>query len=391
MLLYGDPTRRPPLAGELRLAGRYPANRAIPRRSRGLTGGASGCAQRGDKRRGFTLFELILAIALSATLLVLVGTAINLYLLRVDASRARVEEAQLARSVLAMIADDLRATFIYAPQDTAAAEELAASVASYDVDAIDAPNSTGSAGSASSAGSATSLSSSSSTSASGSSGSNSEAEGVLPLGLHGTLGELMIDVDRLPRLDGPLAASNVSGGATTGALGDAGGQPRISDVKTVRYFVRQGEAVRGSSTAATALSSPEGQARVGGLVRQELDRAVRTWAEEAGNQAMLQTTGLALVAPEVVQVAFRYYNGSEVLESWDMEEMGGLPLAVEVRIWIASRDAATSGSRVQYGSSNVAGAKQFRQTVYLPLSALAAGTGGTSSSTAEDAGDGGDQ
>ena len=49
-------------------------------------------------RPGFTLFELILAIALAATLLALIGTAINLYLMRVDADRTRVEEAQLARA-----------------------------------------------------------------------------------------------------------------------------------------------------------------------------------------------------------------------------------------------------------------------------------------------------
>ena len=42
-----------------------------------------------------TLFELILAIGLSSALLALIGTAINLYLVRVDASRSRVEEAQL--------------------------------------------------------------------------------------------------------------------------------------------------------------------------------------------------------------------------------------------------------------------------------------------------------
>src|SRR5438552_2139751 len=51
-------------------------------------------------RPGFTLFELILAIGLSSALLALIGTAINLYLVRVDASRSRVEEAQLARTVL---------------------------------------------------------------------------------------------------------------------------------------------------------------------------------------------------------------------------------------------------------------------------------------------------
>ena len=57
-------------------------------------------------RAAFTLFELILAIALAAVLLTIIGMAINLYLTRVSMSRDRVEEAQLARSILAMIADE---------------------------------------------------------------------------------------------------------------------------------------------------------------------------------------------------------------------------------------------------------------------------------------------
>src|SRR5262245_17533555 len=94
------------------------------------------------RREAFTLFELILAIALAAVLLTLIGTAINLYLVRVDAGRARVEEAQLARNVLTMIASDVRATSIYQPQDTSAIAQLMAKTSTFDVDDIDKPRST---------------------------------------------------------------------------------------------------------------------------------------------------------------------------------------------------------------------------------------------------------
>ena len=83
---------------------------------------------------GFTLFEVILAIALAAVLLTLIGTAINLYLVQVDSGRTRVEEAQLARSVLSMIADDIRATTVYKPQDTSAIAQLMAKTAAFDPD-----------------------------------------------------------------------------------------------------------------------------------------------------------------------------------------------------------------------------------------------------------------
>ena len=45
---------------------------------------------------GFTLFEVILSVALAAVLLALISTAVNLYLTRIDSDRTRVEEAQLA-------------------------------------------------------------------------------------------------------------------------------------------------------------------------------------------------------------------------------------------------------------------------------------------------------
>ncbi len=335
----------------------------------------------GTNRSGFTLFELILAVALSATLLALIGTAINLYLMRVDASRTRVEEAQLARSVLAMIADDLRATFAYQPQDTSGVAELAASAASYDVDAIDAENAAGSAGAAGTASSASSVSSSSDSSGM-SATSSGEPEGVLQLGVNGALEELIVDVDRLPRLDQALATANMSGVAATSATGQTSQLPQICDVKTIRYFVRRGEEVRPGSVAATSLS-PEGQARAGGLVRQELNRAMRTWAEQSGREAMLQTSGVALVAPEVVRVEFRYFNGSEVADYWDMEEMGSLPLAIEVQIWIAPAAAAEAQSALAYGLSNVAEADQYRQTVYLPLSGISAGSAGSATSASD--------
>src|SRR4029079_9438680 len=105
--------------------------------------------QRGDaemksSRAGFTLFELILAVALFAVLLTLIGMAVNLYLMRVDADRSRVEEAQLARSVLTMIADDIHATSIYKPQDTKDLAQLMLASTPFNVDSIDASRSTSS-------------------------------------------------------------------------------------------------------------------------------------------------------------------------------------------------------------------------------------------------------
>jgi hypothetical protein len=300
-----------------------------------------------------------------------------------------------------MIADDIRAATIYEPQDTSAIAELMAASKSSDDDSNDdsndgsrsegavglsganTPGSAGGAGSSaySSGGGSTSTSSSSST------GSSEETDGTLPLGLSGTLDELYIDVTRLPRRDELFATitgyTNApmplpAGGAATSTPAAAAGIMPPSDLKTVRYFLRQGEQVDAASVAATFLS-PELRQRAGGLVRQEIPRAMRTFAELSGNSALLDS-GQVLVAPEVVHLEFRYYDGQQVSDVWDMQEEESLPLAVEVRIWLASSEIAGTTGRSQYDLAGLVNrAREYRQTVYLPMSAISgAGAGGFS-------------
>jgi len=323
-------------------------------------------------RPAYTLFELILAIALSATLLVLIGTAINLYLVRVDNSRQRVEESQLARSILAMIAADLRASAVYQPQDTSAVAQLAANATPFDVDEIDQPggNSGSNSGSNGNSGGSSSSFGDVSAGASGESSASSDPDATneLPLGINGTLEELIVDVSRLPRVDELLTPVATGTAAMVQSATATGGLPRPSDEKTIRYFIRQGEQIEPASAAATSLA-PEDQLRAGGLVRQEIDRAARTWAEKSGNQAVLDS-GQALVAPEVVQARFRYFGGDEVTETWDMRERQSLPVAVEVTIWL--RPATTDGAAANLATwmnDPAAMAHQYQQTVYLPVTA----------------------
>ena len=57
----------------------------------------------------------------------------------------------------------------------------------------------------------------------------------------------------------------------------------------------------------------------GGFVRQEIPRNMRVWAEQSGNTAVLDS-GQALLAPEVVHVEFSYFDGTQVVQNWDMRE-----------------------------------------------------------------------
>jgi hypothetical protein len=255
-------------------------------------------------RSAFTLFELILAIALSVTLIALIGTAINLYLTRVDASRTEVEEAQLARSILSMIADDIRATAIYKPQDMSAIQQLAAASTEFDVDSIDderrggggggggsgssgGGSGTGGGGGSSSGGAPSSGtgggSSGGGTSMGGGSGMSSgggmssmgggvvTTDSTMPLGLSGTLTEMYVDTTRLPRREELFATITgytnapigvpTSGLAASSTSAASSNIARPSDLKSVRYFIRQGENSEPGSTAATSLGGPSASRR----------------------------------------------------------------------------------------------------------------------------------
>jgi hypothetical protein len=335
-------------------------------------------------RPAFTLFEVILAIALAAVLLTLIGTAINLYLVQVDAGRTRVEEAQLARSILSMIADDIRATTVYKPQDTSAIAQLMAKTAKFDVDDVDKANETtggiSKAGTVGSLGGATAISSAAALGAAGaSSGSadSAETDATLPLGINGSPEEgLYVDATRLPKQEELF--STVTGytnaqsqasqsGSTPGT--SSGGTP-ASDLKTVHYFIRPGEAVETGSASITSLD-PATQQRIGGLVRQEIPRAMRNFAEKNGGSNVLESSTV-LLAPEVVRIEFRYFNGSEIGESWDMKELKSLPVAVEVRIWLRSPNATNEPISANYDSATLAETThEYRQVVYVPMAQIA--------------------
>jgi hypothetical protein len=335
----------------------------------------------------FTLFEVIIAITLSVTLLALIGTTINLFLTRIDASRNEVEEAQLARSVLTMIANDIRGTTIYKPQDTSSLTALAVITAAFDVDSIDKPKTAGGTSSASGASTTQTAkkTSSSGSSSSGSSGSssNSSSSGAsdsLQLGLNGTPTEVYIDVSRLPNMEELFGSAtgytNASVMPAAQSTTTTTATVRPSDIKSVRYYVREGAALDPSDSVSAL--SPEAQASGGGLVRQEIDRAARTWADQSGNQSLLES-GQVLIAPEVTSIEFSYFDGSQTTDMWDMAELKSLPKAIEVRIWITppGETATADGSE--------SGGHEYRQTVFLPMASLTSasstGTSTTSSST----------
>jgi len=249
-----------------------------------------------------------------------------------------VRQAQLARAILNMIAEDVRTTVRHQAFDSSGLEQMldgdaggsamgGAGAGSASTGSSGAPptGSTGTTGS--SAGPATGGAGSSSTSADSTTGSTQEAP-LLPPGIYGTATSIEIDICRLPRPDEYYPQMSNS---TTGAIGDM-----PSDIKTIGYYVQsprtdgvqdplatltqEQTSVQGTTTAPTN----------GGLVRRSVDRAVTQYAYSMGLSDQLLRTG-QIVSPDVLAVEFQYFDGTTWQIQWDGSQQG-LPHVVKITI-----------------------------------------------------------
>jgi prepilin-type N-terminal cleavage/methylation domain-containing protein len=295
-------------------------------------------------RRGLTLLEVMLAIALSAAVLVLIGTSVRLYLKITDIRHTTIEQSQLARTLLKMIANDLRSTVAGYEINFSDVEDMASMTSidgledleglegmeGVDTDAID--------------------------DAVDETDFSSLADLPPRPGLYGNRYQLLFDVARLPRPDEYLAEIEANGGVVA------------SDVRTVSYYIgRPSEIGADISTELGQATRAEDEI---GLMRRSLDRAATMWALENGDSGSLDQRA-QLLAPEVTQIAFRYFDGETWQAEWDTAENGGVPLSVGIAIAIADEDA-DEARRDQSPASSVdrvetrEGETIYRLTVSLP-------------------------
>ena len=102
-----------------------------------------------------------------------------------------------------------------------------------------------------------------------------------------------------------------------------------SDVKTITYYVQSLDTLEPEE--ADVLEDDVTIAS--GLVRRRMDRAVTTFAAENGNADDLMQLG-DVIAPEVMEIEFQYWDGLQWLLEWDSEVNKGLPVAVEIRLYL---------------------------------------------------------
>jgi type II secretory pathway pseudopilin PulG len=290
---------------------------------------------RSMRRPAYTLLELLLSLALAAVIAVLIGNLVQMYLINQENGTDNVRQAQIARALLNMIAEDVRTTVRHQTFDASGLQQLLSGDTGGggggggSSPGGASPASAGSGGGPSSAPPAPSSRSSGSAGSSMSSSSDMSSTAVAPLppGIYGTSTSIEIDVSRLPRPDEyyPRMANSQTGG-----LGDM-----PSDIKTVGYYVQSprtdgvqdslGTLVEQSATGTDAVATPNG-----GLVRRSVDRAVTQYAYDMGRSDQLMRTG-ELIAPEVVAIEFSYYDGTTWQTEWDGSKQG-LPIVVKITL-----------------------------------------------------------
>jgi prepilin-type N-terminal cleavage/methylation domain-containing protein len=259
---------------------------------------------------GFTLLELLLALALTGVVLYTVSVAVDLNMRAFHKRRSSIEQSQLARTLLRIIADDIRSAVAHYEQDLSGVEKLLKDAAEaavddatvgldlggLDIDSLledDALNTTDLAA--------------------------GEAIPDVP-GIYGNQYEIQIDVSHLPRIEEYQQLLAVDPAI---ALMDL-----PSDVKTVTYFVQDRGLMAPEESAGPAPALGVSQ-ESNGLVRREMDRSVTQWALENGNVTGIQQNG-DVIAPEVVGLEFGYFDGYEWRTEWDSEAEGCLPVAIQI-------------------------------------------------------------
>jgi prepilin-type N-terminal cleavage/methylation domain-containing protein len=315
-------------------------------------------------RRGFTLLELVLAIALTGVVMLLVGMAIDLHLRGTERRQNEVARAQLVRAILQQMATDLRGTVRADTTDFSGVQDLAGS-AGADLELpiesgsgpVDPSGETGNGQQPGAEDAGAELEEEPSISAS----DISSAVVVTPVpGLYGNRNQLLVDVSHLPGRE--VLARIAAGEVMTKPMGD---------VQSVAYYLaRPGQPTAAQNqTGATPQFGNQPDAQItGGLVRRVVDRAELRWAGDSGTLNSLLNHA-ELTAPEVRALEFRYFDGTQWVEEWDSKQLQSLPVAVEIAIALApidDPDSPSAGIGLQLSPGLNDPGSVFRMVVRIP-------------------------
>jgi len=245
------------------------------------------------RARGYTLVEILLALALSAALLASIWTLFDLYTKLFDDGLAKVENSHLSRVLLQQISDDLHAAI----QDPVG-------------------------------------------------GSSPQSEGTAPVrrfGLSGSSTELRFDVLQVTPEQGnpiPVGQWSASGQVT---------EARVPELRTVYYSFTSQPTTDGVSRLGLMRRELDFETPVGVDDGTGLDdsSAIDLLGPEAlagdaaGDDTQADSSAVdplddsVMWVPEVLSVEFRYFDGNGWTSAWSSLQRKSLPVAVEVVLHIA--------------------------------------------------------
>ncbi|HZT80376.1 MAG TPA: prepilin-type N-terminal cleavage/methylation domain-containing protein, partial [Gemmataceae bacterium] len=232
------------------------------------------------RRLGYTLLEVLLALAIGVLLLAALYAAVRIQFRLTQSGRDRVERATLARSVLARMQSDIAPSL--PPYDPTRTQAQGGSPGGGGMQGGGSQGG-GSQGGSTQGGAASPSGSGSSGSGSGSGGSQSTTGAVtnlngpvtFNLGVQGDANHLTLYVSRAPReLTAALAAQ-------------AENPPLVSDLRRITYWLASGGTT--------------------GLARQEIKVAT---SDDALNAPAYPDDASFIIAEEVQGVEFQYWDGT---------------------------------------------------------------------------------
>jgi hypothetical protein len=343
-------------------------------------------------RRGFTLVEVVLAIGLTAMVVYLLTTATELYLANVDASRTRVETAQLARTLLDQIANDLANVRVSPPAGQSSGgggfgaegggqpggSQPGGGGPSAGGPGGGAPGGGEASGSGSPGGSGGAppggaMGSGAPGGVGTGGGTSSPGGSMLAAGSReGVYGNTeQIRVDRLPYANWERATREVE-------LQKASSRADLPI--SVRYFFVDKDPVSAQALAQKGVAREVSPTSVGGLYRETVATASIAPDDPplpTGESARVGAQ-VELLAPEVVAFQLTYFDGTDLVEEWDSLVDRGLPRGVEILLTIAEprfdpRPSQDEQQRLADGRYTETELVEYRQFVRLPLVAPSAG------------------
>ncbi|MEZ6057859.1 MAG: prepilin-type N-terminal cleavage/methylation domain-containing protein [Planctomycetaceae bacterium] len=306
------------------------------------------------KGLGFTLLELLIALALSVLLMSGIYGAISMYLSVTQSDESDIDRSRVARAILRDLSIDLQSVVfrVEEPVEEGADDGSIAATGTASEQALAEDEAAANeAASGGTIGGTITV-------------SPEEAYTSQSIGLTGDETKLVLHVSR------PLR-----GAAYTAVPFAYDVRTRTSDLISVSYFLADPNEI-GLAGAVGQLSSRLQTSNIASQGIQGLARLVgdRMAIDYADSESDVDTLAAAsqVIAPEVIGLRFQYFDGIDWQETWDSTEMGRLPNAVSIELGMRRsvslpddlpEEKLTPGERASFTTI----VEWYRQVVALPL------------------------